>query len=148
MKRSTNVRNRCYRNFLMEFFFIQNTHPWGLHASCFIRRLISQKSTQFINLLLESINFTFSSMWICRNNFIVPKSFFSIGSHIGSHGVFGLVLICCNSNGWFSIGHIVFNSIFLVTFSNSFCSPLWKLATSFGSFLGCSSCFRLLMWPT
>jgi hypothetical protein len=52
-----------------------------------------------------------------------------------------------NSNGWFLIGCTISSLIFLVTSSNSFCSPLWKVAIFSRSIYGCSSCFGLLACP-
>ncbi len=75
MKRSMNVKNRGYRNFMMEFFFIQNAHPQGLHVSYFISRFLPLKSAQFINLFLELVNFTLFSMWTCHNSLMVPINF-------------------------------------------------------------------------
>jgi hypothetical protein len=76
------------------------------------------------------------------------KVFFSIGFHIGSCGVFDLVLMHHNFSGWFPVGRTFFDSLFLVMTSNSFCSPLWKVISSSRSFLGCSNHFALLTWPT
>jgi hypothetical protein len=124
-----------------------NTHLQRLHALNLIRRLLPPKLAQLINLLLESINFAFSSMCICCNSFMVLESFFSIGSHISSYGVFGSVLMNHNFSGWFLVGHIAFNLVFLVTSSNLFCFPLWKVTTSFGLFLGYPNHIVLLTWP-
>jgi hypothetical protein len=69
------------------------------------------------------------------------KVLFLVGSQIGSHEVFNSVLMHHNFGGWFLIGHIVFDLIFLVMSSNLFYSPLWKVTTSSSSIFGCSGCF-------
>ncbi len=132
--------------FLMELLLIQNTHPHRLHVLYFIKRFLPMKPTRFINSPLESINFALSSMWTCHNDF--KKSLFLVRSQIGSRGVFDSILMHCNSNGWFLVRHIVSSYVFLIMYSNLFCSPLWKVTTSFGSIFGYSNCFRLPMWPT
>jgi hypothetical protein len=72
-----NVKNKGYWNFLIEFFFIRNLHPWKLHTSYFIRRFLSLKSAQFINSPLELINFILSGIWTCHNGFMIPNYYFS-----------------------------------------------------------------------
>ncbi len=146
MRRNTNVKNRGYQNLLMEFFFIQNAHPWRL--TCFIRRLLPLKLTQFINSLLKSINFALSNVWTCHKNFMVLKRFIFGKVPIHSCGISDLVLMCCNFGGWFWIGHIIFCLIFMVTSSNLFSSPLWKVTTSSRLIVGCFSRFGLLTWLT
>ncbi len=132
----------------MELFFIQNAHPWGLHISYLIKRLFPLKPAQFINLPLESINFVLFYMWTCHNALMVLKKLFFNRVQIGSYGVFGSILMRCNSDGWFLVGHTIFGLIVSVTSSNLFCSPLWKVVAFFGSIFGYSSHFELLTWPT
>jgi hypothetical protein len=132
----------------MEFFFIRNTHPWGLHTSYLIKRLLLWNQ-HISSIFLQSRLISFSL--VCGLVTIVSWYqiyIYLIRSHIGSHGVFGLVSMCYNSNGWFPISRTISGSIFLVTSSNLFCSPLWKVTTSSTSFLGYSSRSMLFMWPT
>jgi hypothetical protein len=149
MRKSMNVKNRGYQNFLMELLLIQNIHPWRLHISYFIKKVfLPLKLMQFINLLLESINFTLFGMWTYHHSFMVPKSFILVGSQIYSCEVSNLVLMHCYSNGWFPIGCTIFGLVHSITSSNSFCSPLWKVIASSMSIFGCSSCSKLPTCPT
>jgi hypothetical protein len=143
-----NVKNKCYQNFPMELLFIQNIHSWGLHTLYLIRRFLLRKPMQFINSPLKSIKslITLACQLVAMVSWYQKK--FSVGSHISPCGVFGLVLMCHNSSRWFSVGCIVYDSIFSITSSYLFFSPQWKVTTSSSSFLGCSSCYRLFMWPT
>ncbi len=139
-----NVENRGYHNFLLEVILIWNTHPQGLCVSYIIKKFLSFKLAQFINFLLELINFVVFGVWICHNGLMVPKSFIFIRSQIGSHGVFGSLLTYHTFDWWFSGGYIIFGWIFLITLSNLFCSPLWKVKVSFESIFDCSNHSKLL----
>jgi len=72
----------------------------------------------------------------------------TLGSQIGFGEVFVLILMCSNFGGWFLLGHPTSSLVFLITFSNSLCSQLWKVVTSSMSIFGSSSHSRLLAWPT
>ncbi len=52
--------------------------------------------------------------------------FFLVGSQIGSHGVSCSILMHRNFGGWFSVGHLIFGLLFLVTSFNSFFYPTMK----------------------
>ncbi len=97
---------------------------------------------------LESINFTLFGMWTCHNGFMVLKNLIFSKVPNWFCKVSGLILMCCNFDGWFLLGHPTSNSIFLIASSNSLCSKLQKIIASSMSIFGSSSCFKLLAWPT
>ncbi len=76
------------------------------------------------------------------------KTWFSIGSQISYGEVSDSILMCHNSDQWFPIGLTIFGSVFFVTSSILFYSPLWKVVASSMLIFGSSSCFKLLMCPT
>jgi hypothetical protein len=144
MKRNTNVKKHTLLEFPYGIFLIRNTHPWGLHALYLIRGFLTWKLMQFINSPLESIICSMASGLVAKISWY--QIIFLVGSHIGFRGVFGSVFMHHNSNGWFLVGHAIFSLIFSVISSNSFCSSLWKVIASFGSFSGYSNHFVLFTW--
>ncbi len=115
------------------------------YALCTLLEFLPLKLALFINSPLELINFTLFGVWTCHDGFMVLKT---LGSQISFGEVFGLILMCCNFGGWFLLGHPTSSLVFLITFSNSLCSQLWKVITFSMSIFGSSSHSRLLAWPT
>lgn len=144
MKRNTNVKKHTLLEFPYGIFFIRNTHPWGLHALYLIRGFLTWKLMQFFNSPLESIICSMACGLVAKISWY--QIIFLVGSHIGFRGVFDSVFMHHNSNGWFLVGHAIFSLIFSVISSNSFCSSLWKVIASFGSFSDYSNHFVLFTW--
>jgi hypothetical protein len=142
------MKNKGYRNFMVECLLIWNTHPWKLCILYIVEKLLPLKLALFINSPLESINFTLFGMWTCHNGFMVLKNLIFSKVPNWFWEVSGLILMCCNFDGWFLLGHLTSSSIFLIVSSNSLCSKLRKIIASSMSIFGSSSCFRLLAWPT
>lgn len=84
---------------------------------------------------------------LCHNGSMVSwyqKAWFLIRSLISFRKVFYSILMHCNFDKLLPLGHIASISMFLVTSFKSFCSPLWKVATSSMSIFGSSIHFGLL----
>jgi len=130
----------------MEFFFIKNVHLRGFHISYFIKSFLPLKPTQFINSPLKLINFDLFYMWTCHNAFMVPKSF--IFNRVPNKFLwnFQFGFDASQFQQMILVGHIVFDSIVSVTFSNLFCSPLWKVTVPFRLIFGYFSHSGLLTW--
>jgi hypothetical protein len=115
------------------------------------RKTISLKVGAIHQFTSRVIQFTFFGVWTCHTSLMVPKNLILARSQINFHELSGSILMWHNFGGWFSIGHKIYNSIFLVIVSSkfSFFSPLWKVTSSSMSMFGNSSCFgppMCLIW--
>ncbi len=122
----------------------------SLRTSCFIphQKAPSLKTSPIHQLTFEVNQFCILWHVDLSQWFHGTKMFFFERVPNDSHGVSNSILMRHNSNGWFMVGRIDSGLVFLVTSSNSFCSPLWKVTTSYRLILGCSSRSGLLMWLT